>query len=161
MDCLWSRGRRGSLRDSSRSPLPACGLGGPGRSLLPTTGPVGSTRSLGVTVRSLDECARVCLAVVRPGVTSLDHMGPTTGCVTVDAGHVTARPFLLTVRGLGRGVAGLGRVAGITWRFRPPGIMATVVKGGACPCGGGQLHSPAHALFAGPHQVVPLPVGAL
>ena len=35
------------------------------------------------------------------------------------------------------------------------------VEGGACPCGGGQLHSPAHTLVAGPHQVVPQPVGAL
>ena len=87
--------------------LPRCGLGGPGRGLRTATSPVGFARAIGVTVRGLDECARVRLAVARPGVTRHGHTGPATGRVTV-AGHVTAFPFPLTVRGLGRGVGGQG-----------------------------------------------------
>ena len=84
--------------------LPVCGLGGPGRSLRPATGIIGCAHALGVTVRSLDESARVCLAVTRPSVTGPGHTGPATG-------HVTALPSLRTIRGLVSGVVGLGRVA--------------------------------------------------
>ena len=66
-----------------------------------------------MTVCGLDECACVRLAVASPGVTGLGHTGPATGHVTVD----TALPSPLTVRGLGSGVGGQGRVAGIAWRF--------------------------------------------
>ena len=84
--------------------LPACGLRGSGHGLRPATGPVEFDRTLGVTVRGLDECARVRLAVTRPGMTSCSH---TTGRVAV-ASHRTVHPFPLTVRGLGGGVGSLG-----------------------------------------------------
>ena len=45
--------------------------------------------------------------------------------------------------------------------FSLPGSPRLWVKGGACPHGGGQLRSFAHAFLAGPRQVVPQPVGAL
>ena len=59
--------------------LPVCGLGGPSRCLWTTTGPFEFARALRVTVRGLDECARVRLAVTRPGVTGRGHTGPATG----------------------------------------------------------------------------------
>ena len=43
--------------------LPACGLGSPGRGLRTPTGPVGFSRTLGVTVCGLVKCARVRLAI--------------------------------------------------------------------------------------------------
>ena len=59
-------------------------------------------------------------------MTGRGHMGPATGRVTV-AGHDTVRPFLLTVRGVGKGVGSLGGVAGIVWRqLLLPGIVATL-----------------------------------
>ena len=98
----------GALALTRHAPLlPVCGLGGPGRGLWTVAGPVGFARTLGVTVRCLDDCASVRLAVTRPGVTG--HTGPATGRVTV-------RPFPLTVHGLGKEVGGLGGVAGIVQR---------------------------------------------
>ena len=108
---------KGALTVTCHAPLlPVSGLGGPG--LRTSTGPVGCARALGVTVCGLDECARVCLAVARSSVISLGH----TGLIT---SHVTALPSPLIVRGLKSGVGSLGGVAGIAWRFQPPGIAAT------------------------------------
>ena len=102
---------RGTLAVTRLAPLlPPCGLGDPGRGLWTATGLVRCARVLGVTVRSLDKSARVCLAIKRPGVTGPGHTGPATG-------HVTALPFPWTVRGLESRVSGLGGVAGIAWRF--------------------------------------------
>ena len=116
----------GTLAGIRHTPLlPECGLGGPSRGLRTATGPVEFACALRVTIRGLDECARVCLAVTRPSVTGHCHMGPATGRVTI-AGHVTVRPFPLTVRGLRTGVGGQDGIAGITWRFLPPGIAATL-----------------------------------
>ena len=113
--------------------LPACGLGGSGRGLRTTTGFAEFARALGVTVRDLDECALVRLAVARPGVTVRGHTGPAAGCVTV-AGHGAVRPFPLTVRILGRGVGSLGRVAGVARRLLlPPGIAANLSRGWSLP----------------------------
>ena len=107
--------------------LPMCGLSGPGRDLQTATGPVGFAHALGVTVRGLADCVCVRLAVVRSGVTSRVHTSPATG-------HVTVRPFLLTVRGLGKGVGGLGGVAGIAQRqLLLPGIAATLGRGWSLP----------------------------
>ena len=78
-------------------------------------GLVGCACALRVTVRGLNECACVCLVVMRPSVTGPGH---TTG-------HVTALPSLWTVHGLESGVGGLGGGAGIAWRFQPRGIAAT------------------------------------
>ena len=99
--------------------LPICGLGGPSCGLWTATGLVGCAHTLGVTVRGLDECAHVRLAVARPGVTGPGHTGPATG-------HVTALPTPQIVRGLESRVGSLGGVAGIAWRFWPPGIAATL-----------------------------------
>ena len=61
------------------------------------------------------------------------HTEPITGRVLV-AGHMTARPFLQTVHGLGKGVGGLGGVAGITQRqLLPPGIAATLGREWSLP----------------------------
>ena len=95
--------------------LLVCSLGGPGRDLQIATGPVGFARALRVTVRGHDNCIRIRLAVARPGVSGRGHTGLATGRVTV-SGHVTAHPFLLTIRGLGKGVGSLGGVAGIAQR---------------------------------------------
>ena len=121
-------------------PLPVCGLGGPGRGLWTAISLVGFARALGVTICGLDECTCTLLAVTRPGVTVRSHTGPATG-------HCHFSP--LTVRGLGIGVGGLGGVAGIALRlFCLPGSQQLWVEGGACPCGGGQLHPPAHTFSA-------------
>ena len=70
-----------------------------------------------MTIRGLDDCARVRLAVVRPGVTARGHTGPATGRVTV-------LPFLLTVHDHEGGVGG---VAGIARRqLLLPEIAATL-----------------------------------
>ena len=117
----------GALAVTCHTPLlPVSGLSGPGRGLQTATGPVGCARALEVTVRILDECTRVHLAVTRPGVTGLGHRGLTTSHVTIDTGHMTARPSPLIVCGLGSGVGGLGGVAGIAWRIRSPGMAATL-----------------------------------
>ena len=83
-----------------------------------------------MTVLGHDDCTRVCLAVARLGVTGHGHTGPATGRVTVAVtvtGHVTARSFLLTVRGHRKGVGGLAGFARIAWRqLLPPGIVATL-----------------------------------
>ena len=129
--------------------LPACGLG---RGLRTATGPVEFRSRSQVTVCSLDKCAHVRLAVARSGVAVYGHTGPATG-------HWTVRPFPLTVCSLGKGVGGLGGVAGIARKLlSPPGITQL---GGACTCSGGQLHSPARAIFAGPCQAVPRHVRVL
>ena len=57
--------------------------------------------------RGLDECARIRLAVERPGVTGPGHTGSAPGLVTIDTS-----PQI--IRGLESGVGGLGGVAGIT-----------------------------------------------
>ena len=132
-DCSQSRGRRRSRRDSSRSPSARVRSRQSGRSLGTATSPVEFARTHGVTIRSPDECAHVCLAVARPSVTGRGHTGPTTGRVTV-AGHGTVHPFPLTVRGLGRGVGGLSGVAEIARRqLLPPGIAATLGRGWSLP----------------------------
>ena len=121
--------------------LTVCGLGGPGRSLRTATGLVGCSRGL-------DECARIRLAVARPGVTSPSHTG-----------HVTVLPSLRIVRGLESGVVGLGGVAGITWGLWPPGVAATLGRGWILLLWlRGLLYYSAHALLAGHRQVVPQPV---
>ena len=56
--------------------LTVCDLGGPGRGPLTATGTIGCAHALGVTVHGHDDCARVCLAVVRPGVTGRSHTVP-------------------------------------------------------------------------------------
>ena len=81
--------------------LPVCSLSGPGCGLLTATRIVGCARALGH-----DDCARIHLAVVRPGVTDRGHTGPA-------ASLVTAVPFLLTVCSHERVVSGLGGVTGI------------------------------------------------
>ena len=89
-----------------------CGLGSPGCGILTVTGTVGCARALGVTVRGRDDCADVCLAVIRPAVTGRNHTDHATGHMTV-TGLITALPFLLTIRSHGRGVGGLEGVDGI------------------------------------------------
>ena len=118
----------GALTVTRHSPLPPmCGLGGPGYGRQTATGPVGFARALGVTVRSLADCACVRLAVMRPGVTNRGH-------TSLASGHATVCPFLLTVRSLGKGVGGLGRVAGIARRqLFLPGIAATLGRGWSLP----------------------------
>ena len=70
-------------------------------------------------------------------MTGRGHRCPATGHVTF-AGHGTIRPFPLTVRGLGKEVGGLGRVAGIVWRqLLPPGIVATLGRRWSLPLGCG------------------------
>ena len=65
----------GALSVTRHAPLlPLCGLGG--------TGPVEFARALRVTVRDHNDCARVRLAVTRPGVTGQGQ-----------AGHMTVRLF--------------------------------------------------------------------
>ena len=120
----------GTLAGILHAPLlPACSLGNPGRGLRIATGLVEFARAPGVTVRSLDECAHVRLAVARPGMTVCGHTGPAPDCVTV-----TGRPFPLTVRGLGRGVSGLGGDARIVRRLLlTPGIVATLGQGWSLP----------------------------
>ena len=123
--------------------LPACGLG---RGLRTATGPV--------EFRSRSQSDRLQSRQVR---------SRSSGRCEVRRGrlrsHGTVRPFNLTVSSLGKGVGGLGRVAGIARKLlSPPGITQL---GGACTCGGRQLHSPAHAIFAGPCQAVPQPVRVL
>ena len=57
----------GDLAVTRHAPLlPVCGLGSPGHGLWTATGPVGFTRALRVTFRSLADCARVRLAVAGP-----------------------------------------------------------------------------------------------
>ena len=114
----------GTLAGILHSPLlPACGLVGPSRSLRTATCLIEFARALGVTVRGLDDCAHVRLAIARPSVTVCGHTSPATG-----------RPFPLTVRGLGRGVGGLGGVTGIARRLLlPPGIAATLGRGWSLP----------------------------
>ena len=107
--------------------LPVCCLGSPGHGLRTATSPVRFARVLGATVCGLNDCSRIRLAVARPGVTGCGHTGPATG-------HVTIRPFLLTVRGLGKGVGGLGGVAGIVQRqLLLPGIAETLGRGWSLP----------------------------
>ena len=120
--------------------LPACGPG-----LRTATSLVEFVRSLGVTVRGLDECTRVHLVVTRLvvtvhghtrlGVTVHGHTGPATGRVTL-AGHRTS------------------------WRShwdRAEAVVASRDRGNS-GSGWSQFHPPAHALFAGSHQAVPQPV---
>ena len=45
--------------------------------------------------------------------------------------------------------------------FDLPGLRRLWVEGGTCSCRCRQLHSSAHALLAGPRQVIPQPPGAL
>ena len=97
--------------------LPMSGLNGPGPGLRTATGPV--RWALGVTVCGLAEWAHVRMAVARPCVTGPGHTGPATG-------HVTALPSPWIVCSLESGVGGLGGVAGIAWRFQPPGITVTL-----------------------------------
>ena len=122
----------GTLAVTRHAPLlPVCSHGSP--SLRIATGPVEFARALGVTVRGHNGCACVHLAVARPGVIGRGHTCPAIGCVTVN-GHVTARPFLLTVRGLGKGIGGLGGVAGITQRqLLPTGIAAILGRRWSLP----------------------------
>ena len=87
-----------------------CSLVDPGQDLLTAAMTDECSRSLGVTVRGRDDCARDRLAVARPGVTARSHTGPATGHVSVTV-LVTAL-LLLTARGLGRGVGSLDGVAG-------------------------------------------------
>ena len=124
----------GALTVTRHTPLlPVCGLSDPGCGLRTATGPVGFARALGVTVRGLNDCTRVRLPVARSGMTGCGHTGPITGRVTV-TGHVTVRPFPPTVRGLGKGVGGLGRVTGIAQRqLLPPGIVATLGRRWSLP----------------------------
>ena len=89
--------------------LPTCGLVAPGRGLRTALGVGECARALGVTARSLDECACDLLAVARPGVTARGHTGLAAGLVTA--------PLLLTVRGLGRGVGSLDGVTGGAWKL--------------------------------------------
>ena len=98
-DRLQLRGRRRSRRDSSRSP-----------SARVRSRRYRSRSSDFYWERRVDDCARIRLAVVRPGMTARGHTGPAIGHVTV-AGLVTA--LLLTARGLGGGFGGLDGVAGI------------------------------------------------
>ena len=124
----------GALTGILHTPLlPMCGLGGSGHGFRTTTGLVEFARTFRVTVRGLDNCTRVRLAGVRPGVTVRGHTGPATGRVTV-AGHGTGHPSPLTVRGRGRRVASLGGVAGIARRLLlPPGIAVTLGRGWSLP----------------------------
>ena len=106
--------------------LPVCGLADPGHGLLTATGTGECAHALTVTVHSLDECARICIAVARPGVTARGHTVPATGHMTV-AGLMTALPFLLTARSRGRGVGGLDGIARIARRLLLlPRIAATL-----------------------------------
>ena len=94
--------------------LSMCGPDDPGCSLLTATGTVEFARTLGVTIRGHDDCARVCLAIAS------GHTGPATGCMT-------ALLFFLIVRGHGRGVSSLDGVAGIPRRLLLlPRIAATL-----------------------------------
>ena len=77
------------------SSLPACGLSGPGRGLRTAPGAVEFARTLGVSVRSLDESARTLCTAAGSIVTVCGHAVPATGLVTV-RGHETSRFFPLT-----------------------------------------------------------------
>ena len=131
-DALVSRTVRGLVDDStlavtSHAPLlPVCSLGGSSNSLRIAAGAISFARGL-------DDCACIRLAVARPAVTGRGHAGPATGHVAT-TGHVTARPFLLTISGLGEGVGGLGGVTGIAQRLLlPPGIAATLGRRWSLP----------------------------
>ena len=79
----------GTLTGTLHTPLlPACGFGGPGRGLRTATSLVEFVRVLAVTFCGLGKCARVRLAVVRPGVTISCHTGPA-------ARTTVTRPFAL------------------------------------------------------------------
>ena len=120
--------------------LPACGPG-----LRTATSLVEFVRSLGVTVRGLDECTCVHLVVTRLGVTVHGHMrlgvtvhghtGPATGRVTL-AGH---------------------RTSWLSHWDREEAVVASRDRGNSGSWWS-QFHPPAHALFAGSHQAVPQPV---
>ena len=71
------------VRSLRAPPLPAYGLGGPGRSLRTAPGSVRFACALGVTARGLDERARALLAASGPAVIVRDRVVPGTSPVTV------------------------------------------------------------------------------
>ena len=108
-------------------PLPVCGLGIPSRGLRTAPVAIGFARTLGVTVRGLNESARALRVAVGSVVTICSHAVPATSPVTV-RGHRTGHFSPLTGPGHGGEGGGRGGVSVIVWSLMvPPRIAATLV----------------------------------
>ena len=119
-DCSRSRGRRRSRRDSSLFPSAHV----QSQRFQPRSSACCWYRRVCSRSRS-DRSQSRRLHSHSPGLR--DHTGPATG-------RRTARPFLLTVRGLGNVVGGLGGVARIERRqLLPPGVAATLGREWSLP----------------------------